>query len=228
MPEGQQAKTLKLLKKVRRRAGRIRDLDVQSAALNTINIQREEKLKAQLLDDFRERRRRREKKLVGMLKPKLLAKLRKRLSLVGTSSLRRPNATQAYAALKALQELWAANPTTIEQMHTFRVRCKRVRYAFEQSPQCANPAPYIKELKAMQDALGELQDWSALAETIRKRATSLSPLFAAVRAVAASKTGEARGICASAMNALAELASAKRLPQSAAPILAPKARHAVA
>jgi CHAD domain-containing protein len=58
-----------------------------------------------------------------------------------------------------------------EQVHELRKRCKELRYLLEVfRPLCAD-APYrplIKELKALQDTLGEFQDGEVQREAVRE------------------------------------------------------------
>lgn len=56
-----QKKLLKLLARIRKRAGRVRDLDVQLAALRTLKMPREPRRKTQLVNRLIELRSRQEK-----------------------------------------------------------------------------------------------------------------------------------------------------------------------
>ena len=234
-PKKQQDKAFKLLKKLRRRAGKVRDIDIQSAALGSVNIRREEKFKAELLDELHEIRRKREKKLMATLKPKFRSRLRKRLGTL-RAGVKVPSsqdrASHALAQAQVLQKASAEHkPTTIEELHGLRIRCKRVRYAFELAKGFGPAEQYIKALKSMQDSLGELNDWSTLSETVSERAAPVSPLLAAVRTIAAAKRADARRVCAAGMAQLANLEVPKHPPQAVASKPrsdAAKASHAVA
>src|ERR1700685_3968757 len=56
-------KLLKLLGRIRKRAGKVRDLDVQSAALRRLKVAREPRRKTQLVNHLIELRREQEKKM---------------------------------------------------------------------------------------------------------------------------------------------------------------------
>src|SRR5579863_3550008 len=56
-------KLLKLLGRIRKRAGKVRDLDVQSAALRNLKVPREPRRKTQLVNQLIELRGQQEKKL---------------------------------------------------------------------------------------------------------------------------------------------------------------------
>src|SRR5580658_7338130 len=58
-----QKKLLKLLGRIRKRAGKVRDLDVQLAALRSLKIPQEPRRKTQLVNHLIELRAQREKKL---------------------------------------------------------------------------------------------------------------------------------------------------------------------
>ena len=70
------------LKRLRRRAGRIRDLDVQIAALRKLRIGREPERRARLMNALSEARADREEELIAWLSGKRREKLRHRLSQV--------------------------------------------------------------------------------------------------------------------------------------------------
>jgi CHAD domain-containing protein len=236
VPQKPQDKACKLLKKLRRRAGKVRDIDIQYTALQSVNIRREEKFKAELLEELHEIRQRREKKLIATLKPKFRARLRKRLDNLRAESKvlsLGERVSQALGQLQELQQGWTQRkPSTIEELHAFRLRSKRVRYAFELANGFGAADQYLKVLKSMQDALGELHDWATLSETVSQRAAPVSPLLAAVRTITAAKHGDARRICATGMEQLADLGQSKaKYPPQSAPkstLSRAKAAHAVA
>ena len=76
---GNDKKLLKLLGRLRKKAGRVRDLDVQSAALRSLRIPQEPGRKSQLMRTLAEERARREKKLAKSLDKQTIAEVRKRL-----------------------------------------------------------------------------------------------------------------------------------------------------
>src|SRR6202158_6279155 len=74
-----QKKLLKMLNRIRRRAGKVRDLDVQLAALRSLKVPQEPRRKTQLMHGLIELRGRHEKKLRKMLTKDVIRELRKRL-----------------------------------------------------------------------------------------------------------------------------------------------------
>ena len=77
-PQGAE-KLLKRLARLRRRAGKVRDIDVQMLALRTLKIGREAARKAQLMQALADMRSRREEKFTAVLERRRVQKLRKGL-----------------------------------------------------------------------------------------------------------------------------------------------------
>src|SRR5712691_7584900 len=74
-----QKKLLKLLGRIRKRAGKVRDLDVQLAALRSLKIPREPRRKTQLVNYLIELRGQQEKKLRKAVDEETVREIRKRL-----------------------------------------------------------------------------------------------------------------------------------------------------
>src|SRR4051812_24160813 len=74
-----QKKLLKMLGKIRKRAGKLRDIDMQIAALRSFKIPQEPRRKTQLMQRLIELRLQYEKKLSRQLKKKLIREPKNRL-----------------------------------------------------------------------------------------------------------------------------------------------------
>ena len=74
-----QRKLLKLLSRIRRRAGRIRDIDVQLAALRSFKVPQEPRRKTQLIHRLIDVRVQHEHKVAKLLKKKVVEELTKRV-----------------------------------------------------------------------------------------------------------------------------------------------------
>src|SRR6202795_4549719 len=74
-----QKKLLKMLDRIRRRAGKVRDLDVQLSALRSLKVPQEPRRKTQLMQGLIELRAKHEKKLRKMLTKETIREIRKRL-----------------------------------------------------------------------------------------------------------------------------------------------------
>ena len=189
------------LAKLRRRAGKIRDLDIQIKLLASLNVGGNSVAKSRLREALEERRRRREKKLLSELDGKGLKKLLKRLSqvhsLINDASPATPRPAQVEREWNNLRA-GAAKLRTFspEQLHEFRIRCKKIRYAAELLPPTAESAKLTKQLKTMQDAVGEWHDWLNLAQTAEDELSSPErALLAAIRTIAQAKFAEALRVC---------------------------------
>src|SRR5271155_2052025 len=78
-----QKKLLKLLGRIRKRAGKVRDLDVQLAALRSLKIPQEPRRKTQLVNRLIEQRAQQEKKLRKAVDKDTVREIRKRLKRSG-------------------------------------------------------------------------------------------------------------------------------------------------
>jgi len=77
-PERNQKKLLKMFSRMRKRAGKIRDLDVQLAALRSLKVSQEPRRKTQLMHALIELRAEHEKKLRKVLSKDEVREIRKR------------------------------------------------------------------------------------------------------------------------------------------------------
>ncbi len=172
LPEGDrnQKKLLKMLNRIRRRAGKVRDLDVQLAALRSLKIPQEPRRKTQLMHGLIELRGKHEKKLRKMLTKDAIRELRKRLKRGSKEA--RPEASRdaLQVARSMLKEVVRpAGPVSEELLHQYRTVVKRARYAAEFAPISAEATQFISELKRLQDAVGNWHDWLTLTQAAAKR-----------------------------------------------------------
>ncbi len=185
-----QKKLLKLLAKLRRRAGRVRDLDVQIAALRSLKIPQEPARKTQVLRTLVEMRAKREKKLLKALDDETVRDLRKRLkrapSRVQIPSEVDPLAAASRAFAKLSRD---STPLSEEVLHQYRIAGKRVRYVAELAAKTAEADRMLQELKHMQDGLGDWHDWLMLTQSAEKLFGGVqdSALVAALRNVTQAK-----------------------------------------
>lgn len=185
-----QKKLLKLLGRIRKRAGKVRDLDVQSAALRSLKVPREPRRKTQLVNQLIELRAQQEKKLRKAVDKASVREIRKRLKrAAGRFDLKtsRDPLAVAKAMLATLDR--AGAPLTETVLHQYRILSKRARYAAE----FANPSPqadqFIAQLKRIQDASGDWHDWLTLTQTANQHLGDVreSPLVAELHNVTGAK-----------------------------------------
>ena len=242
-PDRNQRKLMRQLGRVRRRAGRVRDLDVQMAALKTLKIG-DSRRKTRLMDDLAQARARREKKLVQALDKATLRQLRRRmqrllaeLALAGEQAAAAPASAETDPVAVALRDFARLTrefgPLSEQNLHDFRMRCKRVRYTAEMAGETPRVEEVVRPLKQIQDAIGAWHDWLVLSARAEKLFGDNGdvPLLAALHNVTRARYAEAVRTVADSKRKLLELqrgqepgakqvsrAPARRAPQRAGAI----------
>lgn len=165
-------KVLKLVAKLRKRAGKLRDIDVQIALLNNLKVPDRQNHRAELLELLAEEHVRRSRKLSKVADSATLQELRKRLrreqngiKLDGIDPLR--------LALSSLSKP-SQVPLTEKTLHAFRIGVKQARYLAELAGEAPAAKVFVDELKRAQDAAGEWHDAVKLKEKAEKRFGSAS------------------------------------------------------
>lgn len=165
-------KLLKLLAKLRKRAGRLRDIDVQMAFLKELKVPDRQNHRAQMLELLAEEHARRSRKLSKTADAARLQQLRKRLrreqneiKIEGIEPLR--------VASNSLPKLGPV-PMTEKTLHAFRIAAKHARYLAELGGEAPEAKLFVEELKRAQDAIGEWHDILKLKEKAEKRFGSAS------------------------------------------------------
>jgi CHAD domain-containing protein len=187
-------KLLKLLCRLRKKAGRVRDLDVQTAALRSLKIPQEPVRKSQLLRTLAEERGKREKKLAKALAKTAVAEVLKRLKRTAASLQIPKTVDPGVLAMQKIADLEPGQGAITEQsLHRFRIAVKRARYIAEMAGQNAESTRLVERLRHVQDAIGDWHDWAQLAERAEKLFGGVrdSALVAALRNVTRAKFRQA-------------------------------------
>lgn len=226
LPGRNQKKVLKRLMRLRRRAGRIRDLDVQMAALRTLKIGSDGQRKEALLRDLARERSRREKRLVKALDRDTTEELLRRLPRAAEQlPLFPPKAAPDFDPVQvALDEFARLARDYVEldaaNLHDFRKQCKRVRYLAEMAGDDARTRAVVGRLKTAQDAIGAWHDWLVLAERAEKLFTGESPLTSALKNVRNARLHDALRVAAGVKRELLKMrraeSAARKQPRPAA------------
>ena len=246
-PDRKQRKLLRRLKRLRRRAGRVRDIDVQILALRTLKIGRDAGRKAQLARYLGDRRSRRERKLRRALDPGTIRDLRRRLSRAEKALLAPPPAPRPVAAAAKAAPGAATPPAPREEiqpvslalrmfatiakqqgafteatLHRFRTRSKRVRYVAEMAGDDPEAKRMVAQIKRMQDSIGDWHDWLTLTQTAQKLFAEPvdGPLIAALRNVTRAKFMEATRHASDLKRSLLDRAQAAAKAAAAKPAAA--------
>src|SRR5262249_47075684 len=176
-------KLLKTLSKLRKKAGKLRDLDVQIQFLQNLKIPDRQNHRAQLLDLLSAERARRSRKLPRNFDGETVSKLRKQLRRA-TSEIQFGGVDPLSRASERLPKL-EARDVNEKSLHSFRIAAKSARYIGEiaDSPEANS---FVAELKKAQDAIGEWHDVLKLKNQAEKLFGRVhdSPLVAAPNNIA--------------------------------------------
>lgn len=163
-------KLLKMLNRIRKSAGKVRDIDVQLEALRTLKVPQEPRRKTQLVQVLIELRARHERKLHKLLKRQDVRDVRKRLRRAEGSVVFGSNCDPISVARQMLDSVSVPQgPLDEETLHRYRLVVKRARYAAEFAPKSAESTRFLAGLKRLQDALGCWHDWLTLTQTATDR-----------------------------------------------------------
>ncbi len=161
-----QKKLLKLLGRIRKRAGKVRDLDVQLAALRSLKIPQEPRRKTQLVNYLIEEREQQEKKLRKAADRSTIREIRKRLKRASKNFNPRASRDPLTVAKGMLEKMNRSDaPVTEALLHQYRILSKRARYAAEFAEPSSQVQQFIAKVKRIQDALGDWHDWLTLTQT---------------------------------------------------------------
>lgn len=163
---------------IRKKAGRVRDMDVLTDYAAGLSRERDSDCLMQLLEYLGARRLRKAEKLRrGLLRGrrKLRRALKRPIALgekkFGASSGRisggdgiQPNAKAAALALSGELAAWPA--LDLHNLHAFRLKVKELRYVLQLAQ---NPdTPLLRRLGDAKDAIGKWHDWSELSAIAAK------------------------------------------------------------
>jgi len=184
MNSGNEKKILRHLKSIRRRAGKVRDMDVFTLYIVGLGANEDGSCIVRLVHHLGLERRRHDRKLYSLVQ-RDAGDLRRRLrraqlqlrSLVqrfvrSIANLNRkqkakteePPLHAVSVALRLFEELAAVRHLGANNLHSYRIEVKRLRYILEMAEDDAGEQhQFIEELKEVQDAIGEWHDWLELA-----------------------------------------------------------------
>jgi CHAD domain-containing protein len=200
-----QEKTLVELTALRKRAGKVRDLDVQAGLLSAIANGSSASDRLALKQALATRRARRAERLVSVVKKLDLAKDSERLRRLAQKSRATAQAglpeplEQAKAELTSLAETFSPSEhLKPKRLHEVRIKIKKIRYLAETGANSTEQQRFLQQLKYVQDATGEWHDWELLTRTAEKQfgnrincplLVEIRSLFSARYSAAASAVG---------------------------------------
>lgn len=167
--QGNDAKLLKRLARLRKKAGRLRDLDVEIAALRALRFPQANGHKSQVMEALVKERAKREKKLAKASDRATIDQIRKRLRRSAKSLALPANREPLTLTLRKLRELSRNGaPLTEKMLHQYRIIGKRARYIAELASDDPDAKRVIDQLKHMQDVIGDWHDWLKLSQKAEK------------------------------------------------------------
>lgn len=167
---------LEELRALRKRAGKVRDLDIQIGLLSSMgNGASAAADRRALLDALKKRRARQASRLASAIKRVEKSNFSGRLKRIAEKAIAEApsNAQPLQAAQKELNQLatefssrQALKPA---RLHELRIKLKLLRYRAELAPETAEQKQLTEKLKSVQDAIGEWHDWEMLAASAEKQ-----------------------------------------------------------
>ncbi len=163
---GNKKKLLKLLSRLRKRAGKVRDLDVQIVFLKNLRVPDRQNHRAQLLELLAEEHGRRSKKLGKSFDAETVRDLRKRLRRA-KDEIKLEGINPLKLAVSRLPKL-GVMPMSEKMLHACRIAAKQSRYLAELATESADARAFVEELKRAQDEVGEWHDVLKLEQKAEK------------------------------------------------------------
>ncbi len=227
-----QQRALKNLAALRKRAGKVRDLDVQMGLLDAIANSSTASDRRALIDNLKLKRSRQADRLTATIGKLQDSRFFAHLERIGekAAAITKEATLPMEQARRQLSHLAAQfvsrQPIQPRFLHQVRIRLKMIRYLAEMGEEAAEQQHFLDALKAAQDALGAWHDWEELAQTTEKQFGSRvnCPLLVEVRALFAARYSAA-GTAVAHLFSLDSVTAARKQPRSAAASTA-LARHA--
>lgn len=219
-----QEKALEQLAALRKRAGRVRDMDVQLGLLGAIgntSASADRKLLADVLKGKRSKQTERLSAAVAKAKEQRFRPLFDAIRAQTTAApqLLDESAEPLERAKRTIAELAGESSSQAKAkagaLHEMRIRLKKIRYLAELGEESAQQKEFLAVMKSVQDTLGAWHDWEELAKAAEKEFGDRvnCPLLVEVRALFAAKRSAA---VAAVSNLFAAWQSAPPRKQTAA------------
>lgn len=156
----------KQLKRVRKRAGQVRDIDIQLVLLDALHRNRDKGVVA-VATELKDTREKLERKIRKTVEEKLDSGLLKRLRNASGSAKAFADVDLSAIAAEFSDNL-RQQELNEDNLHEFRTKTKKLRYRAELAPEMEIRNALITELKKVQDAIGNWHDAVMLHQTAAK------------------------------------------------------------
>jgi CHAD domain-containing protein len=165
--------TLKDLGTLRKRAGKVRDLDVLTGFASTVHLKGEEECEVELLERLGADRYKQARKLAAEIRrlgPDLRKELKRAPAVLARLLEKDKDAEAAEAtsvALKLTAQLAGPRRLNRQTLHPFRLKVKELRNVLQMSGG-AGQSKLVDDLGIVKDAIGEWHDWEELVSIAKK------------------------------------------------------------
>ena len=212
-------KALKLVAKLRKRAGKVRDLDVQLGLLKDLKVPDRQSHRARLLDLLDEEHDRQTRKLSKAADASTLRELKKRLRRE-QESIQFDGADFLHLAMNALPRI--GQSLTEKNLHEFRIGAKRARYLAELAGERPEASAFVDELKRAQNAAGDWHDALKLTEQAKRHfgSASESALVSVLQNISRARFRSASNTLMSAVASLSKPEGLAKPPAQVQPAVA--------
>jgi CHAD domain-containing protein len=159
-------KLLKHVREIRKRAGKVRDLDVLTSHLTDLHVDGEAECRLRLVEYLGSERRnqvRKLRELVSKQRAELKFRLEKASSHVDKFLRKNEPEPSSLATAHALQlssELDAPRRLNRGNLHPYRLKVKELRYVLQLA--VGSKSNFVEDLGKVKDAIGEWHDWEEL------------------------------------------------------------------
>ncbi len=167
----------KSLKKLRKKAGEVRDIDVHLGLLEPpllpvrgrrASDSPETRYQEKLQGTLQKQRKRRSNALRTLVKdstPLLEAQLPTLVEKCSERNITLEESRQRAGRARRQFVRWTRNiPDDAQRLHQLRINAKKLRYAMEPLQNCEEAVALAKKFKQVQDTIGQWHDWATLAE----------------------------------------------------------------
>ncbi len=221
-----QKKLLEELTSLRKRAGRVRNFDVQVHLLGSIANGSTVSDRRVLLELFKAKREKQVQRLSSVLKKVErsgllvhLEKITENPSFLDDAGLQMNPLELAKSELANLAvDVPAYQSLKPRHLHELRISLKGIRYTAELAEESAARKNFLETIKSVQDAIGEWHDWQSLVNTAEKQFGDRvnCPLLVEMRSLFAAKYSAANSAVASLFSSLNPISRKK--PRSASSV----------
>ena len=202
--ETEHKKLMKQVGRIRKAAGRVRDVDVHLGIVQELGRRGVATDYSELKSYLKRHRAKKEKKLIELLHDELDDSIIKRLKLVQSGTTKTqinvPEISVDAIASEFLSK--ASGPFSEAGLHDFRLECKHLRYSAELVSESPARDTLIAELKKVQDAVGAWHDILTLRATAEDLLGTTRPIISLLRTKAQSRWNEAQRTISKAATAV--------------------------